>query len=64
MKKRTLLAVVGAIAIGFFVGYLTQPLISGDSVYNQLKKFDYVLNTTYKNYVDEVDPQKLVEGGY
>jgi len=38
-----------------------QPLISGDSIYQQVKKLEYVLSTSSKNYVDEVDTQKLTE---
>jgi len=38
-----------------------QPTISSDQVFEQVKKFDYVLQTAYKNYVDEVNPEELTE---
>ena len=59
MKKWT----IGLIAIpfGILLGVLFQPLISGDNIYQQVKKFNTVLSTANKNYVDDVDTQKLVE---
>ncbi len=55
--------IIGLVAIpfGILVGVLFQPLISGDNIYQQVKKFNTVLSTANKNYVDEVDTQKLVE---
>lgn len=38
-----------------------QPTVSSDKVFEQVKKFDYVLQTAYRNYVDEVDPDELTE---
>jgi carboxyl-terminal processing protease len=49
------------LVIGILLGLYIQPLISGDSIYQQVKKLEYVLNTATKNYVEEVDTQKLVE---
>ncbi|MEM4261270.1 MAG: S41 family peptidase [Candidatus Woesearchaeota archaeon] len=51
------------IIIGIAVGFIIQPLFSDDNsnIINQEKKFDYVLNTIFKNYVDKVDTEKLVE---
>jgi carboxyl-terminal processing protease len=59
MRKYLFLAV--AIGIGLVAGLIIQPVISEDTAFNQVKKFDFVLNTAIKNYVDEVDTQKLVE---
>lgn len=59
MKKY--LIVTGAIIIGVLIGFFIQPLVSGDSIFDQVRKFDYVLNTAAKNYVEEVDTQKLTE---
>lgn len=59
MRKIVLAA--GAVIIGVFVGFIFRPLISGDNIYQQLKKFDQVLQTANKNYVEEVDSQRLVE---
>lgn len=50
-----------ALGAGVFIGFLAQPSFSGDNVLQQSKKFNDVLNNTYKNYVDDVDSQKLVE---
>ncbi len=50
-----------SIIIGIAIGVIFQPLISGDNIFNEIKKFNYVLNTAYKNYVDDVDSHKLVE---
>ncbi|GAB5465287.1 MAG: S41 family peptidase [Candidatus Kapaibacteriales bacterium] len=50
------------IAVFIAVGiWQVQPTIGGDSVFEQLKKYDYVFQTAYRNYVDEVDPEKLTE---
>ncbi len=59
MKKY--LIITGAIIIGVLIGFFIQPLVSGDSIFDQVRKFDYVLNTAAKNYVEEVDTQKLTE---
>lgn len=50
-----------AILAGLIIGFYIQPVISGDNIYQQLKKIDRVFNTAYSNYVDEVDTQKLSE---
>ncbi len=47
--------------IGLVIGILFQPLISGDNIYDQIRKFEYVLSIAIKNYVEEVDTQKMVE---
>ncbi len=59
MKKRVFIII--AACIGIIAGILIQPVISGDNILQQVKKFDYVLNTAFRNYVDEVDSQKLLE---
>lgn len=51
----------GTILLGIIIGVMFQPLISGDNVFEHVKKFDRVLNTAIKNYVDDVDTQKLTE---
>ncbi|MES2765334.1 MAG: S41 family peptidase [Bacteroidota bacterium] len=50
-----------ALGAGVLIGFIAQPTFSGDNVLQQSKKFNDVLNNTYKNYVDDVDSQKLVE---
>jgi len=49
------------IAIGAALGFYAQPVVSGDSVYDQVRKFSDVLSMSVKSYVDEVDTQKLTE---
>ena len=59
MKKYALIiaAIVGGVILGFYL----QPLISEDNIYQQIKKFQDILVTADKNYVEAVDTQKLVE---
>jgi carboxyl-terminal processing protease len=38
-----------------------QPTIGSDKIFEQVRKFDYVLQTAYRNYVDDVDAEKLTE---
>lgn len=49
------------LAVGILVGMYIQPVISGDSIYEQVEKFERVLYTVQKNYVDDVDTPELVE---
>ncbi|MCK5742124.1 MAG: S41 family peptidase, partial [Chlorobi bacterium] len=43
------------------LGIPLQKIISGDDIYSQIKKFNFVLQTANKNYVEETDNHKLVE---
>ncbi len=54
---------IGVLAVcsGIVIGVVFHPLISGDNIYNQVKKFDRVLQGVNKNYVEDVDTHKLVE---
>ncbi len=47
--------------LGVAIGFWARPLLSGDSVYEQLRKFSEALNYIYRTYVEEVDSQRLVE---
>ena len=49
------------LVFAFALGTQFNTLVSGDNVYDQLNKFKDVLLYTEKNYVDEVDTQKLTE---
>ncbi len=60
MKKKIFLYSV-LVIIGLSVGILIQPLISGDNLYEQIRKYQEVINNAMKNYVDPVDTQKLTE---
>jgi carboxyl-terminal processing protease len=53
--------VVLLVGISLVAGAMLNTLISGDSVYDAIKKYEFVLSTTSKYYVDEVDTQKLTE---
>lgn len=59
MKRKLFTA--AAVALGTFVGVFVQPLISGDNVYDQLKKIERVLGYANTYYVDDVDNAKLTE---
>lgn len=62
MRKRfSLAAVVVLVALGLFAGAMLNNVISGDNIYEQINKFKDVLSYTEKNYVEDVDTQKLTE---
>lgn len=62
-KSRTPLIAItaGAVAVGVALGLFVQPVVSGDNVYGQVRKFSDILNTAARNYVEDVDTQKLTE---
>jgi len=59
-RRKMWFTVIG-LACGVSIGIYIQPVISGDSPYEQMRKFQDVLYTVQKQYVDEVDTPKLVE---
>lgn len=59
-RRKMWLAILG-LAAGIIIGIKIEPLISGDSIYEQLQKFREVLFIVEKNYVDDVETPKLVE---
>ena len=62
MKKQFSLSSVSiAILAALLLGAFLQSVISGDNIYQQVNKFAEILNNAEKNYVDEVDTEKLVE---
>ena len=50
-----------AVLFGIGLGFVVQPVLSGDSVMDQTRKFSDVLSMAVKNYVEDVDTQKLTE---
>lgn len=60
MRKKLVLT-VAVLVIGIILGVLINPLVSSDNVYNQFEKYKKVFGLTVKNYVDDVDTQKLTE---
>ncbi|MDX9791829.1 MAG: S41 family peptidase [Candidatus Kapabacteria bacterium] len=60
MKKRIILT-SAVLALGIVLGVVITPLVSSDNVYNQFEKYKKVFGLTVKNYVDDVDTQKLTE---
>lgn len=60
MKNRIFLTAT-FLVIGIVFGILLTPLVSSDSVYDQFEKYKKVFGLTVKNYVDDVDTQKLTE---
>lgn len=59
MKK--IMIVTFLLSLGIIIGLFVQPSVSGDNVYSNFKKFQYVFNTAFASYVEEVDPNKLTE---
>ena len=49
------------ISIGVLVGMKVNTAASGDDVFDNVKKFNEALTLVQKNYVDEVDADKLTE---
>lgn len=49
------------ILCGILAGISLQPLISSDNIFKNTQKFDKVLNTAFRNYLTEVDADKLTE---
>lgn len=62
MKRQVSIWVVAVLVLlGVFVGMEINQLISGDNLYEQLRKFQDVLSYTEKYYVEEVEIGKLTE---
>lgn len=59
-SKLTAIVVV-AVAVGIGMALYVQPAMSGDSVMQQVQKMGDVLSLATKNYVEDVDTQKLTE---
>ncbi len=59
MKK--IFLIIGGVVFGLVIGIYFSPLLSTDNVYQQIKKIDKVLNIAVKNYLEQVDTQKLGE---
>lgn len=59
--RRKFLFAIPLVVVGILLGIYITPLVSGDNIYNQLEKYKYVFGTVVKNYVDDVDSQKLTE---
>lgn len=59
MKKYVF--ILAGVILGLTLGFLITPLISTDNIFQQVKKFDRVLNIVTKNYLETVDTQKLTE---
>lgn len=60
IMKKTIL-VLSLVSVGAFFGILLNTAISGDNIYEQLKKFQYVYNMAFRNYVIEKTPEELNE---
>jgi carboxyl-terminal processing protease len=62
--KQWLPPVIGTligIGIGLGIANVAQPLLSSDAISEQVRKFRLVLEQANRNYVDNVQPQKLTE---
>jgi carboxyl-terminal processing protease len=63
MKRRfSLITVLTLVVVSLVAGAVFNSLISGDNIYEQVRKFQDVLSITEKYYVEDVDSQKLTEG--
>src|SRR5688500_12180261 len=60
-SRRKMWFSIFGLVVGILVGIWIQPVISGDNIYEQIRKFNDVLSIVQKNYVDDVDTEKLVE---
>jgi len=58
---RLSILVTTCVLLGIGLGLYVQPVVSGDNVFEQVRKFSEVLNMAQKNYVEDVDTQKLTE---
>lgn len=61
MKITKALLFGASIGIGIFLGTMSRPAMSNDSIYDQVKKFNDVLNRANQMYVENVDTKKLTE---
>ncbi|MDP4174723.1 MAG: S41 family peptidase [Bacteroidota bacterium] len=52
---------IAILTVGILLGIEYQKVISSDNLRESLRKFEQVLTFTDKNYVDNVDSQKLIE---
>ena len=59
MRKYTKISVF--VMIGFMFGIMAQPTISDDNIFSDIRKFNQVLQSIHRNYVEDVDSGKLVE---
>ena len=59
MQKTRLFII--ALTVGVVAGFIAHPMISEDNIFSLVRKFNRVLNVTSRNYVEEVDADKLTE---
>jgi carboxyl-terminal processing protease len=59
--RRRVFAAAVFIVLGIAIGFWVRPVLSGDNIYEQIRKFSDALNYIYRNYVEDVDSQRLVE---
>jgi len=57
MKFTKALLIGASVGAGIFLGSLSRPAISSDNIYEQVKKFNDVLNRANSMYVENVDAQ-------
>lgn len=63
MRKFTFgIVIVGAMVFGVIVGTRIQTSVSGDNLFEQQRKFLKAADIVNKNYVDDVDSEKLISG--
>ena len=57
----SVVTIVGLVVVSLLAGAMLNTVFSGDAIRDQVLKFQHVLNLTVKNYVEDVDTQKLTE---
>lgn len=55
------LGIGAGVVIGVLIANFSMPALSGDGVSEQVRKFQNILDNANRNYVDDVQPQKLTE---
>ncbi|MCS7081408.1 MAG: S41 family peptidase [Bacteroidetes bacterium] len=52
----------GALIFGVLLGARIAPVISGDNTFEQLRKFEAAFSLIKRNYVEDIDSARLIEG--
>ena len=67
LLKRPAFKFVAGIVVGICISLslvvLVLPIISSDNIYSQIEKYQFILATAIKDYVEDIDIVKVNEGG-
>lgn len=56
------LSLTAALVLGVLLGARIAPVISGDNTFEQLRKFEAAFSLIKRNYVEDIDSARLIEG--